>query len=68
MNDRELLELSRRQHPSPDYFGSLSGRPLLDEIFWTREKAPLNNKSFRSEDALNEAIALKCTHDGQPNY
>lgn len=57
-----------RQLPSPDYFGSLGGRPLLDEIFWTRGKAPLINGPFESEDALNEAMALKYTHDGRPTY
>ena len=68
LNDRELLELLRRQHPLPDYFGSLSGCPLLHEISWTRQKAPSIDEPFGSEDALNEAIALKYTYDGRPNY
>ena len=57
-----------RQLPSPGYFGSLGERPLLDEIFWTREEAPRINGPFKSEDALNEAMALKYIHDGRPTF
>lgn len=63
MNDHEVLELLRAAS-----IARLLYKPqlttLLDEIFWTREKAPLDNKPFKSEDALNEAMALKCTHGG----
>ena len=57
-----------RQIPSPGYFGSLGERHLLDEIFWTCEEAPSINGPFKSEDALNEAMALKYIHDGRPTY
>ena len=57
-----------RQIPSPGYFGSLGERHLLDEVFWTREEAPSINGPFKSEDALNEAMALKYIHDGRPTY
>lgn len=57
-----------RKIPSPGYFGSLGKRHLLDEIFWTREEAPMINGPFESEDALNEAMALKYMIEGRPTY
>jgi len=57
-----------RQLPSPGYFGSLGKGPLLDEIFWTREKIPSINGPFETEDALNEAMAQKYVYDGRKPY
>lgn len=56
------------QLPSPGYFGSLGERPLLDEIFWTREKIPSINGPFETEQALIEAMAQKYVYDGRPSY
>ncbi|KAL2823118.1 phosphotransferase enzyme family protein [Aspergillus granulosus] len=57
-----------RNLPPPDYYGSLGGRSLLDEIFWTYKPEPAINGPFTSEDALNEAFALKYIYDGRPNF
>ena len=57
-----------RQLPSPGYFGSLGKRPLLDEIFWTREKIPSINGPFETEHTLNEAMAQKYVYDGRKSY
>ncbi|KAL4791636.1 kinase-like domain-containing protein [Aspergillus venezuelensis] len=57
-----------RSLPAPDYYGSLGGRRLLDEIFWTHEADPAINGPFTSEDALNEAFALKYVYDGRPCF
>lgn len=54
----ELRKLS-----SPGYFGSLGNRPLLDDIFWTKEKSPSMNGSFQNEGAINEAMAQKYTFE-----
>lgn len=59
-----------RQLPSPGYFGSLGKRPLLDDIFYTREKTPSINGPFENEDAINEAMAQKYTFEApcRKNY
>jgi hypothetical protein len=57
-----------RSLPPPDYYGSLGGRSLLDEIFWTHEANPMVNGPFTSEDALNEAFALKYVYDDRPRF
>lgn len=43
-----------RNLQSPDYYGSLGGRNLLDGIFWTRKPEPTINGPFTSETALTE--------------
>jgi hypothetical protein len=57
-----------RSLPPPEYYGSLGGRSLLDEIFWTHEVNPVINGPFTSEDALNEAFALKYVYDDRPRF
>ncbi|KAL6230373.1 hypothetical protein BDW75DRAFT_248762 [Aspergillus navahoensis] len=56
-----------RNLPPPEYYGSLGGRSL-DEIFWTHEVNPAINGPFTSEDALNEAFALKYVYDDRPCF
>ena len=54
-----------RQLPFPGYFGSLGERPLLDDIFYTRDKQPSINGPFHNEDAVSEAMAQKYLHEVQ---
>ncbi|KAL9127454.1 MAG: hypothetical protein Q9217_003671 [Psora testacea] len=57
-----------RKIPSPGYFGSLGKRPLLDEVFWTREKVSSINGPFETEPALNEAMAQKYQYDDRASH
>ncbi|KAJ5239926.1 phosphotransferase enzyme family protein [Penicillium chermesinum] len=57
-----------RQLPSPNYFGSLGKRKLLDGIFWTEEPDLSVNGPFDSEEALNEAMMRKYSYNGGPYY
>ncbi|KAJ5223571.1 phosphotransferase enzyme family protein [Penicillium chermesinum] len=69
--ERALSELRRyfdelRHLPSPGYFGSFGSRPLLDDIFWTKDPDPLVNGPFNSEKDLNEAMIRKYIYNNNP--
>ena len=55
-----------RSLPSPDYFGSLGGRPLLDPLLWTHDSTC--SGPFESEAALNEAMVRKYIYNGLPTH
>ncbi|KAL6229960.1 hypothetical protein BDW75DRAFT_249133 [Aspergillus navahoensis] len=68
MSTMRVYFVELRSLPPPEYYGSLGGRSLLDEIFWTQEVNPAINGPFTSEDALNEAFALKYIYDDRPRF
>ncbi|KAJ5358719.1 phosphotransferase enzyme family protein [Penicillium cataractarum] len=57
-----------RPLPSPEYYGSVGKRPLLDEIFWTPQPDPLINGPFGSIEDLNEAMIRKYAYNGGSTY
>ena len=57
-----------RHIPSLGFFGSLGKGPLLDEMFWTREKIPSINGPFQTDFDLNEAMAQKYLYDDRASW
>lgn len=56
--------------PSPNYYGSLGQRHLLDSMFWTGEGANRNaavNGPFMTESDLNEALVQKSMLNASQN-
>ncbi|KAJ1671682.1 hypothetical protein EV182_007502 [Spiromyces aspiralis] len=57
-----------RRLPSPGYFGRLGGRPLLSFPYHAPSSDPAISGPFKTEDALNEALALRCAQECSSPY